>query len=190
MSKKLIAGFGTVAALGIAALPLISASAVDDTTIVRVRVTESVQCQSTGTDTDFVWLGNVAINTNASQAFTVYGATNAATGFDITGVPTALTSGTLATPTGDDANPANAFTADTTGASTIAFNGSTEGNAKWWLTTEDANVEITSSAVNLTGTRALGERTFNLTANVRPGYENKPGIYQGQIDWTCSVHSN
>ncbi len=193
MSKKLIAGLGTVAALGIAALPLVGVSAVDDTTIVRVRVPESVQCQSSGTDTDFVWLGEVPYNTDASRAFTVTGSTNAAAGFDITGTAHDMVSGTLATATGADDVKTNAFTADETGASTIAYsrNAAASGNnGSWWLTSTDTNVAISTEAntIALTGTRAAGEQTFSLTANVRPGYNNKPGIYQGDIEWTCSVH--
>ena len=192
MSKKLIAGLGTVAALGIAALPLAGVFAVDDSaeTIVRVRVPESVQCQSTsGTDTDFVWFGTVPIGTTATKGLSVYGATNSTNGFTIVGTATDMTSGTL--DVADDVRGVTAdFHADTSDASTIAYNKAVEDDGKWWLTTSDANVAISSAdnTITLTGTSGVGERTFALTAGVRPKYDNKPGIYQGYINWVCSVN--
>ena len=192
MSKKLIAGLGTVAALGIAALPLAGVFAVDDSaeTIVRVNVPESVQCQSTsGTDTDFVWFGTVAIGVTATKALSVYGATNSTHGFTITGTAYDMVSGTLADETQPEVRD-NAFTADTTDVSTIGYNKSTEDDGKWWLTTSDANVAISDAAntITLTGTSGVGERDFALTAGVRPAYTNKPGIYQGRINWVCTVN--
>ncbi|MCR5832542.1 MAG: hypothetical protein K6G36_01180 [Candidatus Saccharibacteria bacterium] len=190
MSKKLIAGLGTVAALGIAALPLAGVFAVDDSaeTIVRVNVPESVQCQSAGTDTDFVWFGNVAIGVDADEALSVTGSTNSSNGFTITGTATNMVSGTLADKTQPDVRD-NVFTADTSDASTIGYNKKTAGDGKWWLTTTDNNVSISESdnTITLTGV-ANNERTFNMTANVRPAYTNKPGIYQGEINWVCAVN--
>ncbi len=189
MSKKLIAGLGVVAALGVAALPLVGTFAAegDDSaeTVVRVRVIESVQCQSSGTDTDFVWLGRVAVGQNADEDFTVTGSTNSADGFSITGVAGSLDLGTLATPENDDANPANAFSINNDTPNAIEFNGATAGDGKWWLT---GATSVSGANITLAPTAAAGTQSYNLTANVRPDATNTPGIYQGSIVWTCAVN--
>lgn len=191
MSKKLIAGLGTVAALGIAALPLVGTFAAEgdstDTTDVRVRVIESVQCQSTGTNAaaDFVWLGRVAVGQDANAGFTVTGSTNSARGFSITGVAGDLDLGTLATPEGDDENPANAFSINSTTPNAIEFNGATAGDGKWWLT---GATSVSGANITLAPTAAAGTQSYSLTANVRPDATNTPGIYQGSIEWTCAVN--
>ena len=192
MSKKLIAGLGTVAALGIAALPLAGVFAVvNDSaeTIVRVKVPEAVECTSiSGTDADFIWFGEVAPGVTQTKGLTVSGASNAAAGFTIVGTAYDLTSGTLVG--AEDARD-SVFTADTTGAQTIGYNKSTAADGKWWLTTSDANVDIATDANTITLNGAgQATRDFTMTAGVRPAITNKPGIYQGHINWVCSVITN
>ena len=190
MSKKLIAGLGTVAALGIAALPLTGVFAADNDTaetIVRVRVPTSVECSSVSDSIDdFVWLGNVAAGTIGSKAFSVKGSTNAAEGFKITGVPTALNSGTLdaSLTESTDRGEMTDFTAD--GADSIAY-ATAQADDSWWITTEEATGVTIGSNIVITGDTGA-ERTFGLTANVKPGLATKSGLYQGKIDWTCIVN--
>lgn len=187
MSKKLIAGLGTVAALGIAALPVAGVFADNpayDTTTLRVNVPESVECTSTSTDTDFVWFGNVVPGTTSDiKTITVTGETNAAAGFTIAGVAGNLVHGTMQ----NDSEPsvkANVFTADN--ADTIDYGTTADVEGTWWLTEEDANASISGANITLDGANQAS-RTFTLSAAVLPSLSNVPGVYQGTITWTCSV---
>lgn len=191
MSKKLIAGLGTVAALGVAALPLMGVSAADNDTaetIVRVRVPTSVECSSVSDNIDdFVWLGNVAAGTTGSKAFSVKGSTNAAAGFRITGTPTALTSGTLdaSLTESTDRGVLADFTEDN--ADSIAYTTTAGTEDSWWVTTEETSGVAIGNTIVITGATGA-ERTFSLAANVKPGLGTKSGLYQGRIDWTCVVN--
>jgi hypothetical protein len=188
MSKKLIAGLGTVAALGIAALPLTGVLAVDDTTVVRVRVSTSVECTSAGTDDDFVWLGEVAPGvTTTGGNFTVSGSTNAAAGFTLTGVPSALNSGTLAAGLTEstDRGELTDFTEDS--VDSIAYTTTANTDDSWWVTAQSGTTaNITGSSIVLNGTVGSVQQ-FGLTATAKPGLGTQPGLYQGVIEWTCAV---
>lgn len=192
MSKKLIAGLGTVTALGIAALPLVGVFAADndtDETIVRVRVQTSVECTSSdGTYDDFVYLGSVAPGTLATGDFTVSGSTNAAAGFTITGTPSALNKGTLANITDEETQRGvwTDFTADTgTAADSMAY-ATAAADDSWWVTTEEQSGVAIGNTIVLTGAGGA-EQSFDLTANARPGLGSQPGLYQGRIQWVCAV---
>ena len=197
MSKKLIAGLGTVAALGIAALPLSGVFAVPGSqanggweaeTDVRVRVIDSVQCQSNGVDSDFVWLGEVAAGVTATGNIVVTASTNSSRGFAITGTATDLDLGTLATPDSNYGLESNTFTANESPDPTdaIQFNGATAGDGKWWVGgVTGTGAGISGNTITLAPTAAAGDETYNLTANARPSTDNTPGIYQGKITWTC-----
>ena len=197
MSKKLIAGLGTVAALGIAALPAAGVFANNETseTIVRVRVIESVQCFTTADATadNFVWFGEVPVGVTASKNFTASGSTNSDKGFIMTGTPTDLDAGHL-----DVADNVRGTNEDFTAWSGSVSQGTpnaieystTAGDGKWWVTTtEQSGVQIGSTIV-LTGNGTDQEDSFSLTANVRPDHTNQPDVYQGYINWVCSVKSN
>ena len=202
MSKKLIAGLGTAAALGIAALPLAGVFAAPGSqgdgswvaeTDVRVRVIDSVQCQSGGANTDFVWLGEAVAGVTVSEDFTVTASTNSASGFKVIGTATNLVLGTLATPTGDDANAANAFTENSAPDPTdaITFSATGEDDGKWWVggvTGTGASISGTTITLAPTSSASVADTTYNLTANARPSTSNTPGVYQGKITWTCSVN--
>ena len=185
MSKKLTAGFGVVAALGVAALPLAGVLAVEDTTVVRVRVTTSVECTSTGTTTDFVWLGEVAPGTTGTGALTVSGSTNDPDGFTITGVPTALVSGTLASGVAEATQRGELtdFTPDS--VDSIAYTATADTEDSWWLEAQTGTT-ATIGASNITMTGATGAvRDYAFNAKVLPGLGTEPGLYQGTITWTC-----
>ena len=185
MSKKLIAGLGTVAALGIAALPLTGVLAVEDTTVVRVRVTTSVECTSAGTTTDFVWLGEIAPGTTGTGALTVSAATNDPDGFAITGVPTALVSGSLASGLVEstDRGTLEQFTPDS--VDSIAYTATANTEDSWWLEAQDGTTaNIGSSNITMTGI-AGATRSYAFNAKVLPGLGTEPGLYQGTITWTC-----
>lgn len=199
MSKKLIAGLGTAAALGIAALPLAGVFAVpgaqtggdwEALTDVRVRVIDSVQCQSNGADdSDFVWLGQVAAGVIATGDIVVTGSTNSEDGIAITGSATNLDLGTLDTPTGDDANATNVFTKETTTPDAIVFDATGNADGKWWVGgVTGTGAGISGTTITLAPTSVVGDVTYNLTANARPSTTNTPGIYQGSITWTCTVN--
>lgn len=184
MSKKLIAGLGTVAALGIAALPIVGVSAVEDVTVVRVRVATSVECTSAGTATDFVWLGEVAPGSTGTGALTVSGSTNDPDGFTITGVPTALVSGALAAGLTEstDRGTLEQFTPDS--ADSIAYSATPNTEDSWWLEAQSGTTATISSNITMTGAAgAVSDYAFN--AKVLPGLGTQPGLYQGTITWTC-----
>ena len=188
MSKKLIAGLGTVAALGIAALPLTGVLAVDDTTVVRVRVSTSVECTSAGTDDDFVWLGEVAPGvTTTGGNFTVSGSTNAAAGFTLTGVPSALNSGTLAAGLTESTDRGELTDFSEDSVDSIAYTATADTDDSWWVTAQSGTTaNITGSSIVLNGTVGSVQQ-FGLTATAKPGLGTQPGLYQGVIEWTCSV---
>ena len=188
MSKKLIAGLGTVAALGIAALPLTGVLAVDDTTVVRVRVTTSVECTSAGTDDDFVWLGEVAPGvTTTGGNFTVSVSTNAAAGFTLTGVPSALNSGTLAAGLTESTDRGELTDFSEDSVDSIAYTATADTDDSWWVTAQSGTTaNITGSSIVLNGTVGSVQQ-FGLTATAKPGLGTQPGLYQGVIEWTCSV---
>lgn len=176
MSKKLIAGIGTAAALGIAALPVLGAFAIDSTTYVRVTVGQGVNCQSSNNAASTaVDLGTKVPGESGTATFTVTGSTNATTGFTVTGTPTDLIKGTLSGET---------FTADSVDPASIAYSATGSANGKWWVgTTESEGVTI-GSTIALTKASAV-EYTFNLSANVIIANTQAQGLYQGQIDWVC-----
>ncbi|MBR5027226.1 hypothetical protein IKX64_01365 [Candidatus Saccharibacteria bacterium] len=187
MSKKLIAGLGTVAALGIAALPLTGVLAVTDTTVVRVRVTTSVECTSAGTDTDFVWLGEIAPGTTGTGAFTVSGSTNDPDGFAISGEPTALVSGTLAAGLTESTDRGETTDFTPNSVDSIAYTATANTEDSWWIEAQSGtSATIDANGVSVTG--AVGAvRTYAFNAKVLPGLGTEPGLYQGTITWTCTA---
>ena len=184
MSKKLIAGLGTVAALGVAALPLAGVFAVTDTTVVRVRVTTSVECTSAGTTTDFVWLGEIAPGSDGTGALTVSGSTNDPDGFSISGAPTALVSGTLANGINEATQRGELTDFTANGDDSILYS-ATAAEDKWWVEAQSGTTaNIGSSAIEVTGT-AGSVQSYGFDVKVRPGLGTQPGLYQGTITWTC-----
>ncbi len=177
MAKHLFKAAGVVASLGIAALPILAASAVDEaqtTTHVRIAVSTSVACSSSDGDidnpSDIVNMGEIAPGTatTAPTTFFVTGSTNSLTGFTITGDPTDLVHEDYST---------EKFV--------YKYGSTTPSTANWWVTTvEQTGVTIGEEIVL---TSASSQADFELGANAAAVNDTAPGNYAGTIDWVCAI---
>ena len=168
MSKKLIAGLGSVAALGLAIAPALSTSAVE--TYITATVDPYVGCQSTNdTASTAVAIGNIPAGQQKSGTFTLTGSTNKPEGFTMTGTPDSLRNGSY-----------------TIGYSATAVEVASEG---WFATSSSEGATIGSTIVlnsgSLSNTR---EASWGVTATVSTATTTTTGTYTGTIEWVCQVN--
>lgn len=171
MSKKIIAGVGVVAALGVAFIPAVSASA--ETTYITATVTSVVACTSSNNTTSSkLSIGNIAGGNAGSAEFTVTGSTNNPAGLTVTGDPSNLVSGS-----------------DTIAYSSTAVDGGTEG---WYVSFANTELGVTvGDSIALNSASVTGHErnnTWTLTANVSTATTTTVGTYDGTIEWTCAVN--
>lgn len=174
MSKKIIAGVGIVAALGVAVLPAAGSNAVN--TVIKARVGEFVGCTSDGdTTSSTVNLGNISAGQQGTARFTIAGATNNPNGFKITAetIPTLVNSDYN---TETIAYSASALSAGTEGWFLAAADGSTAG------ATIGAGIELNTAT--LTGD-AKRDNSWDLDVTVSTAKTTTLGEYTGTIVWTC-----
>ena len=175
MSKKIFAGVGIVAALGVVMVPVANSFAVGTTTYIKATVDEFVGCTSSNdTAATALNLGNISAGQKKDANFTISGSTNSPKGFRLTGAPQAL--------------------AHTNGTDSIAYSASevaaeAEG---WYLSTVEGSTDgITiGSTIVLNSASLANERqnTWTVKANVSTATTTTTGVYSGEINWTCIVN--
>ncbi len=170
MSKKVFAGLGVAAALGVAILPTIGTSAVGTTTYIKATVDSFVGCTSTNdTSATALDLGTITAGTKGTGNFKVTGSTNVTTGFTLTGTASNLT------------GPVEAITYS---ASEVA-----NETAGWYVTSEGDGFSKSGSNIvlnsgSLTGAN-IRQNEWTLTANVSTATTTTKGAYSGTITWNC-----
>lgn len=172
MSKKVFAGLGVAAALGVAILPTIGTSAVGTTTYIKATVDSFVGCTSTNdTSANALDLGNITAGTTGSETFKVSGSTNDPSGFTLTGTATNLTGPEEAIP----------YSAASVAAET----------AGWYVTSEGAGFSKSGNNITLASASLTDKRSneWTLTANVSTATTTTKGNYSGSIAWECVANN-
>lgn len=174
MSKKVFAGLGIAAALGVAVLPAVGTYA--ETTYIKATVDQFVGCTSSNnTAATALDLGHIAAGQQKSATFSIAGATNDPKGFTLTGTPSAL--------------------AHTNGTDSISYSASgvSAGTAAWFLSTVTGYTDgITIGSTAVLNSRNLAtprENSWNISATVSTATTTTTGEYNGTIEWTCVVNN-
>lgn len=180
MSKKIFAGVGIAAALGVAMIPVAgSFAAIQTTTVIKATVEQFVGCSNaadySGTASATVNVGTVPAGSQASSTFIIGGTTNNPTGFKVTGTPSALVQ--------DEGDDSIAYSA-------TALSAGVEG---WFLTASDGNaagatigntIELNSSTI----TNEEKAHLWTLGVTVGASGSTSYGAYTGSIEWVCTVN--
>lgn len=179
MSKKILAGVGVAAALGVAIVPSMGTFAATTTTYIKATVEEFVGCTSTNdTAATALDLGNIAAGTAKSGSFSIEGSTNDPAGFTITGTPRNLVHAN-----GTDAIAYSASAVDSaetaSGWYATAATGSETG------ATIGATIALNSATTGIANARL---NSWTINATVKTATTSTVGTYSGQIDWTCLVN--
>lgn len=168
MSKKIIAGLGVVAALGVAVAPVFRASA--ETTYLTATVDTIVGCTSQyNAEDNKLNFGNIVAGNKGTGTFTIQGTTNKPAGFTLTGTPSAMASA-------DDS---------------IAYSATevADGAEGWYVTNSEAGATIGNTIVLNSGSLATDalkrNNTWTIGATVSTATTTTTGTYNGTITWTC-----
>ncbi len=176
MSKKILAGVGIAAALGVAVLPAVGTFAVGSTTVIRATVEEFVGCTSDAQAESTVALGNISAGTAKSGTFVLNGTTNSPSGFTI------YTENNIGSLVLADQSDSIAYSAS-------AVEAGTEG---WYLSVADNTGATIGNTVSLnsaaTGIANPRNNSWTFTATVSTSTETTVGAYSGEIAWTCIVN--
>ena len=179
MSKKILAGVGVAAALGVAILPSVGTFAVGTTTYIKATVEQFVGCSSSNdTSSTALDLGNIAAGSAKTGTFRLTGSTNDPKGFNITSDtinPLVNTSDA----TSSIAYSASAVAAGTQGYYLAAATGFTTG------ATIGAGASFNSAATGIANPR---DNYWDVNATVSTATTTTVGTYLGSIEWLCSIN--
>ena len=102
-------------------------------------------------------------------------------------MPSALNSGTLAAGLTESTDRGELTDFSEDSVDSIAYTATADTDDSWWVTAQSGTTaNITGSSIVLNGTVGSVQQ-FGLTATAKPGLGTQPGLYQGVIEWTCSV---
>ena len=176
MSKKIIAGVGIAAALGVAVLPAMGTFAATTTTYIKATVSEFVGCTSEyNSESALLDLGTISAGTQGTGSFNIEGSTNNPNGFNISATPGNMRHASINT--------------ETIGYSASAVAIGSEG---WFLAADSssaagASINGTTGQVvlNSADTTDARDNDWDINVTVSTATTTTVGSYTGVINWTC-----